>query len=143
MLLKVATANTNTRIELPMTTPRTIRIEVPTAHTATRIEPPTTVPHSMSIEIATARTNTRVELSMTTPHSTSIEIATARRSSNPTGLIGLITLITATYHPLHIRHTEGPQTNILRPLLRSYKERSHHLCKVTGAFLPRAQVRSR
>jgi len=56
MVLRVATAGPHTRIERPMTTP-----------------------HSTRIEITTADTNTRIELPMTTPHSTRIEIATARR----------------------------------------------------------------
>ena len=39
--------------------------------------------------------------------------------------------------------SRGAKLTILRAHLRSYKERSRHLCKVMGAFIPRAQRRSR
>ena len=43
-----------------------------------------------------------------------------------------------TYQGYRNAPTESPKTIIPRALLRSYKERLHHLCKVTEAFLPRA-----
>ena len=43
-----------------------------------------------------------------------------------------------TYQGRRNAPTESPKTIIPRALLRSYKERLHHLCKVTEAFLPRA-----
>ena len=43
-----------------------------------------------------------------------------------------------TYRGRRNAPTESPKTIIPRALLRSYKERLHHLCKVTEAFLPRA-----
>ena len=44
---------------------------------------------------------------------------------------------------LCINPTERAKTNIPRAHLRSYNERPRHLCKVTRAFLPRAQEGSR
>ena len=43
-----------------------------------------------------------------------------------------------TYRGRRNAPTESQKTIIPRALLRSYKERLHHLCKVTEAFLPRA-----
>ena len=43
-----------------------------------------------------------------------------------------------TYRGRRNAPTESSKTIIPRALLRSYKERLHHLCKVTEAFLPRA-----
>ena len=43
-----------------------------------------------------------------------------------------------TYRGRRNAPTESPKTIIPRALSRSYKERLHHLCKVTEAFLPRA-----
>ena len=43
---------------------------------------------------------------------------------------------------LCIGHSERAKTNIPRRQLRSYKERSRHLCKVTRAFFIGAQGRS-
>ena len=47
------------------------------------------------------------------------------------------------YSPRYRRVLKHPKPKILRASLRSYKERSSHLCKVMGAFIPRAQRRSR
>jgi|GEM_PF-3423016 len=43
-----------------------------------------------------------------------------------------------TYRGCRNAPTESSKTIIPRALSRSYKERLHHLCKVTEAFLPRA-----
>ena len=43
-----------------------------------------------------------------------------------------------TYRGRRNAPTESSKTIIPRALSRSYKERLHHLCKVTEAFLPRA-----
>lgn len=47
------------------------------------------------------------------------------------------------YSPRYRRVLKHPKPTILRAHLRSYKERSRHLCKVMGALIPRAQRRSR
>ena len=47
------------------------------------------------------------------------------------------------HSPRYRRVLKHPKPTILRASLRSYKERSRHLCKVMGALIPRAQRHSR
>ena len=63
---------------------------------------------------------------------------TSAQASTPSPNVLSLRRKEPTYRGHRNAPTESPKTIIPRALLRSYKERLHHLCKVTEAFLPRA-----